>query len=374
MRSFNTLAACAVLSLVVATPLRAATRHVGGDRDLKTINAALTDLAPGDVVEIDPGTYHETVRITANGTADAPIVIRGVGDARPVIDAADLDTGGRGKIPRAAVQIEGAHVVIEHMEVRNARNGQNAAGVRLLDSTAAVIRGCVISRCDMGIFGSDRQTATIDACEIFENGTQAFAGFSHNLYMAGNRVVVRNCSIHDALFGQNYKSRAHYNELWFNRIYNSQEGEVGCVDERGVTDRPNSNTLMVGNVVISKAQRSGNTAKFVLFGTESSDAPAGAHDGTLFLFNNVFVSGSERIRFITLDDPKAGVVARNNTFMGGGTVRQFTRSAGAGAIHAAGNVFLGVPAPPPGWAGPPMTEMHYTDGDGAPHAVPADKP
>ncbi|MBN1422614.1 MAG: hypothetical protein JXP34_27805 [Planctomycetes bacterium] len=142
------------------------------------------------------------------------------------------------------------------------------AGIRLLRSTNAVIRDCEIGRCDMGI-------------------------------MDGNRVVVRHCHIHDAIVGQDFKSRAHDNKLWYNWIADSEEGE---------TDRPDSHTLLAGNVIVSKPDRKGNRAKYVIFGSESGRS----HDGTLFLFHNTFISGSPRIVFVQLADPGFVDLAKRN--------------------------------------------------------------
>lgn len=346
-----------------AGPLAAATYSVGPGRAIKTFNAVLPRLKPGDVVEIDPGVYRETVKLTVSGMRGAPITVRGLGAPRPVFDAEGLDTSGRGPIPRGAFQIEGAYIVLEHLEFKNARNGENAAGIRLLDSTNAVIRDCKVTWCDMGVFGGDRETATIENCEVSHNGTEKFNGFSHNFYMHGNRVVVRGCHIHDALFGQNYKSRAHYNELWHNWITDSNEGEVGCVDAKGETDRPNSNTLLVGNVIISRSNRTGNTAKFVLFGSESG----GGHDGTLFLFHNTLIAGDARIRFITLDDPRARAVIANNVFVGSEQILSLPRP--PLSVTANHNLLpKGAPLPE-GWTDTPGAPPQYTDGNGVSHTL-----
>lgn len=357
-------AAISILLLAfAASGVRAATYPVGPTRAIKTLGAVLPRLRPGDVAEIDPGVYPETARITCSGTSAAPITFRGVGAERAVFDGQGLDTSGRGPVPRGIFQIEGAYVVIEHLEFRNARNGENAAGIRLLDSTNAIIRDCRISACDMGIFGGDRETATIENCEVFGNGTASFNGYSHNFYMSGNRVVVRNCHIHDSAYGQNYKSRAHANELWFNWIIGSNEGEVGCVDAPGATDRPNSNTLLVGNVIISRADRTGNTAKFVLFGTESG----AGHDGTLFLFHNTFIAGDSRIQFLTLSDPKARAVIANNAFVGGARILSLPQPP---ASVIANRNLLPKDAPvPQGWTNRPAGSLFYTDGDGVRHRL-----
>ena len=286
--------------------------QVGPQRTFSTLGAVVEKLGPGDIVEIDAGTYREAVKIQCNGNAQAPIILRGVGVTRPIFDAQGLVLSGRGATPRAALQIEGAHIRVEHLEFKNARNGENAAGIRLLDSMNAFIGDCVVTECDMGIFGGDRETATIVGCEVAFNGAPKFDGYSHNFYMSGNRVVVRDCSIHDSRHGQNFKSRAHFNELWFNTIADSNEGEVGFVDAPGATDRPHSNALLFGNTLVSRADRGGNQNKFLLFGSESG----AAHQGTLYLFCNSFIARDARNQFVKLDAIDVRAVMRNNVFLG----------------------------------------------------------
>ncbi len=306
------LATVAIFSLVKVQSANAATYRMGDKQTIKTLSAIVDKLQPGDTVEIDSGVYREVLKLKANGTKDAPITIRGVGETRSLFDAHELNASGRSGAPRAIFQIEGAYYIIEHLEFKNARNGNNAAGIRLLGSTNAIIRDCKVSYCDMGIFGSDRETVTIEACDIGFNSTIEHNGYAHNFYMSGNRVVVRNCYIHDSLYGQNFKTRAHYNELWYNWISDSNQGEVGPVDGRNATDRPNSNVLMVGNVIVSKPDRTGNKSKFILYGSELG----GTHDGTLYMFHNTLIAGSPRIKFVQLYDPNARLVAHNNIFFG----------------------------------------------------------
>lgn len=362
------IAGAALLLLCAAQGAQAATYHVGANRDSKTLGAVLGKLKPGDIVEVDPGTYPEVDNIMANGTREAPITIRGAaGQTRPIFDADGKDTSGRGSIPRGVFQVEGAYIVLEHLEFKNARNGNNAAGVRLNDSTNAVIRDCKVTYCDMGIFGGDHETALIDRCEVAFNGTSSFNGGSHNFYMHGNRVVVRDSYIHDSLFGQNYKSRAHYNELWNNWIVNSEEGEVGCVDAAGNTDKPNSNVLMVGNTIISRPDRTGNGQKYVLFGSELG----ASHNGTLYMFHNTCVAGTNRIKFITLDDPQARAVVSDNVFTGAGSPNMLFLPRKPISITASHNLLPTGTALPEGWNEQSTGPLTYVDGDGATHTLPA---
>ncbi len=366
-----------------------------------SLQAVVDGLKPGGVVELAPGTYREVVRVRVSGTAEAPIVIRGaVGKPRPVFDAEGLNVTGKGGAVRAIFQIQGAHIVLEHLELKNARNGDTAAGVRLLASTNAVIRDCHIHHCDLGVFGDDRETATIEDCDVGFNSTEKWRGYAHNFYMHGNRVVVRNCRIHDSPFGQNFKSRAHYVELWHNLIADSDEGEVGPVDEHArVKDGAGlaeSNVLMVGNVIVSKPKRGGNDSKFVLFGSELKDSAG--HNGTLYMFNNTLVAGSPEIVFIQLADPKARLVARNNIFLGSRHILKqkvparsvvgthnwmpadaeipagFTATlsgADPGFVGAAARDFRLDPGSPCAAAG--SAALEYVDGDGVRHELPAEK-
>lgn len=77
-----------VFLALLPVSLSAATWHVdaktgrddadgrSGAAALRTIQAAADRVGPGDTVTVHPGVYHESVRISKRGTADAPIVFR----------------------------------------------------------------------------------------------------------------------------------------------------------------------------------------------------------------------------------------------------------------------------------------------------------
>ena len=287
----------------------AAPYQIGPTRSLQSVSA-LPQLHPGDVVEIDSGTYKEVMRWTSSGTAAQPIVIRGVG--APVFDADGLRVDGVLPRPRAVFQIEGDFVTVENIEFRNARNGDNGAGIRITSANNVTVRGCRITQCDMGIMCDHNRNLIIEACEIAFNGTPLYNGYSHNLYLGGQNTTVRFCSIHDALYGQNFKSRGHYTELLYNSIADSQDGEVGLVD--AAETRPaNSHAVMIGNVIVSKPRQNGyNSGRFIQFGQDSG----GDHNGILFAFNNTFVAGDGRIQFLSANATNAKIVADNNVFYG----------------------------------------------------------
>lgn len=286
--------------------------------DGPSLSSFVDTLQPGDVVEVLPGIYKDIVRISVSGTEDNPIVIRGVGDSRPVFDAAGLAVTGVSSTPRAVFQIEGANIQIDNVELTNGRNGSgNGAGVRLLNSTNAKISNVSIHHNDMGVVGNDTHRVVIQGSDIGYNGTSTngMNGYSHNVYMdgAGDVVMIGN-HIHDATHGQNFKSRAHYNELWYNWIADSNEGEIGPV-QGAYTAQENSNFLMVGNTVISSADRSGNHVKYINFGQDGTEYD---RNGTAYLFNNTFVAGSSSNAFLWLSNLSGtsdlSLVSENNLF------------------------------------------------------------
>jgi hypothetical protein len=288
------------------------TYQVGPTRTCLNV-ASLPALSPGDIVEIDPATYNEVKRWTAPGTPAKPIVIRGIGASRPIFDATGKTVDGRLPNPRAVFQFEAHNIVIEHLEFRNARNGDNGAGIRVTRADNITVRDCKITACDMGVMCDNNRNLLIEASEIASNGTSLFDGYSHNLYLGGNSATLRFCYIHDSLYGQNFKTRGHYTELICNYIADSQDGEVGMVDA-AETAATNSHAVMLGNIVISKPRLSGyNSGRFIQFGQDSG----GSHNGTLFAFNNTFIAGDCRIQFLSANTPGATIVAQNNIFWAG---------------------------------------------------------
>ncbi len=291
------------------------TYQVGPTRSYQTVGS-LPALSPGDVVEIDPATYHEVKRWTQPGTASQPIIVRGVGATRPLFDATGLDVSGSLPNPRAVFQVEADYIQLANLEFQNARNGNNGAGIRVTGGNNVTVRNCRISACDMGIMSDNDSNLVIEASEICSNGTALYDGYSHNFYLGGNSATIRFCYIHDALNGQNFKTRAHYTELLYNYIADSQDGEVGLVDS-SATAAANSHAVMIGNLVFSKPRLSGyNSGRFIQFGQDSG----GQHNGTLYAFNNTLIAGDGRIQFLSANASGATVTACNNIFYGSGQI------------------------------------------------------
>src|SRR5262249_56965812 len=98
-----------LLLVLTTVPAWATTYPVGASRAYKSPCLLVADvvLQPGDIVEVDPGTYTDACQLTASGTAALPITLRGVPGPRPVFDATGLDLSGAGSVPRAIFQFTG---------------------------------------------------------------------------------------------------------------------------------------------------------------------------------------------------------------------------------------------------------------------------
>ncbi|MCD6364666.1 MAG: hypothetical protein J7M14_02200 [Planctomycetes bacterium] len=329
--------------VALAAASQATEYTVGPTQGLKSIVNRLT---PGDTVRLMPGTYREVMKIQCNGTAAEPITILGLGNV--VFDGAGLNVDGVGANPRAVLQIEGANIIIDNIEIKNASNNHNGSGIRMVYSSNTIIRNVNINNCDMGIMGGNDDYTLIENSDIGFNGTVHYNGYSHNMYMSGaGTVEVRGCYIHDAPYGQNFKSRAHYNELWYSWISDSNEGEIGPVDGGTDTSVPNSNFLMVGNTVISKDDRTGNHGKYVLFGEDMG----GAHNGTMYMYNNTCIAGDSRNDFVAVFDRTGGAdaVVRNNIFMGSDEIVSYWSSPYHPVIDGSNNWTEVSAAPPANW-------------------------
>lgn len=316
----------------------AATYEIGPGKPYPTLaafdaaeEAGTVVLAPGDAVQLGAGTHAGVKRWKRGGAAGNPVTIRGMGTARPLVDAAGYNTGGVLPNPRAAFQIEASHVVVEHLELANATNTENAAGVRVTGAnlTGVVIRDCRLRANDMGLMADGFSDLLVEGCEIDSNGVSSFSGYCHNVYISGGgSVTFRGCHVHDALYGQNVKSRAHFTALLYNRIADSQDGEVGLV-ESAATATANSHAVMIGNVVISKARGGAwNNQRFVRFG---ADGNTGSHQGTLYACNNTFIAGASTHVFLFSSLAGSPIVARNNIFVGGAKIGDGSVGAVSGA-------------------------------------------
>jgi len=273
--------------------------------------AALSDLPtlnPGDVVELHPGTHRGGWMVHDSGTALRPLVIRGVGAERPLLDASGQLLDGVGATARAVLQLHGSNVVVEHLTISNGRNGRNAAGIRCVDARAITIRDCRIFDCDQGIDAvADR--VLITGNDVGPIGTAGNDGYCHLLHLGGGAAMVRGNLLHDATYGQALMSANRSLVLEANRISGCADGEISFLDlgrDRSIAMR--------GNLLIGRPRERGNHVRMIEL--------HGPFGGDLLLEHNTLVAADPRVLFLLDERSPMRVSANGNLFTGSRQVAQ----------------------------------------------------
>ena len=334
--------------------LAAAVYRVGPGQPLESIaGVPWASLQPGDTVLIHwrPEPYREKWVICRQGTAEAPITVRGVAaeDGRlPVLDGNQAVTPSGLNFwneARGMIKIGGAnhppdamprHIIIENLEVRSARSpntftgragvpqpySNNAAAIYVEKGENLVIRGTVLHDSGNGLFiGSSDSNVTRDVLvegnHIFGNGN-AGSAFEHNSYTAALGIVFqfnRYGPPRAGSAGNNLKDRsaglvARYN--WI-EAGNRQLDLVDAEDSIVIQADPRyRETRVYGNILI-EPDGAGNR-QIVHYGGDSGSL-AQYRQGTLYFYNNTVVSTrSDRTTLFRLSTPQERCDARNNIF------------------------------------------------------------
>jgi hypothetical protein len=348
-----------VALLLCTAACTAAVYEAGPGRPISTIPWAT--LAPGDTVLIHwrPEPYREKWVVCRQGTAGAPITIRGVPGPEgqlPVIDGRDAVTPvglNFWNEQRGVIKIGGAnnppdtmprHIVIENLEVRSGRPpysftgragaGQysnNAAAIYVEKAEDLVIRGCVLHDSGNGLFiGTSNENMTRDVLVernyIYDNGIVG-SGFEHNSYTAALGIVFqfnRYGPLRAGAGGNNLKDRSAGLIVRYNWIEggNRQLDLVDAEDSTLLQAEPRyRETHVYGNILI-EPDAAGNR-QIVHYGGDSG-AVRQYRKGTLYFYNNTVVSTrTDRTTLFRLSTADERCEARNNLFYaaaGGRTV------------------------------------------------------
>jgi hypothetical protein len=336
MREAMLLVMALAMLIGLATAGAAATYKVS---DLKTLQELCSEKAlPGDVIEIQPGTYFlETPRISVlrSGEPGKPITIRGVvkDGKRPIIDAS------RTNVKRGIFREEAAthDIVYEDLELTNAQGDRFAdretfgtnAGAIYFQGQNVTARRIHSHHNEDGWFSTHTaDNLLIEDCEIDHNGT-LFEGehnATHNFYFCAHRQTVRNCYIHHSGEAQNFKSRGWHTVF----AYNWVEEDAGYSVE--VASDNEGNTLWLGNVIIKRTE---DTPQRRILGVGDG---TGVAAGTLTLINNTIISTQpDDLYLFTQASSTCDVVLINNVFAGPST--RFLAKDGKGRITGAHNWF-----------------------------------
>jgi hypothetical protein len=276
--------------LALLTTIQAGTLHVGPDRAMRSIQDAAPLLQPGDVLEVDGGALYEgMVVFRGNGTAAQPIIVKGiaVNGVRPRI-------AGTGGVPHGAVvKFMGAHYVFEGFDV-SAAGDPTATRVIYNVADDVTIRDTVVhdGNCT-GIHGSDSSgSLTLDHVEVHRCGGH---GGAHQIYVATDntrfpraKFRMQFCYVHDGAGGNNVKSRAGRNEIYYNWIEGAAFHELDLIgadvkaQRPGTADAVREDSDIVGNVLLKRRSSKGFVARL---GTDG----AGTSQGRYRFVNNTII-------------------------------------------------------------------------------------
>jgi hypothetical protein len=290
--------------------------QVGPGKQYATLQAVQSLLRPGDVVEVQGGTtYSGGVRLTQSGTASSKITVRGVrvGGARPRL------SGGTNTIEIAA-----NHIVFEGFDV----TGGSSRCV-FHHGHEITIRDTVIHDCPAhGILGADSDSGslTLEYSEVYRTGS---GDRLHQIYMATDQSAypgavfrMQYCYVHDGNGGNNVKSRAERNELYYNWIEGAYYHDLELIGPDGQDeDLKREDSDVVGNVI------------FQGYTTRSHPAIRVGGDGTgqtfgrfRFLNNTIVLGNATTSAAFRIFDGIDSLEMHNNVLyrQGGGAVTVYT--------------------------------------------------
>ena len=234
---------------VCVSSASAVTYQVGPSRTYHTLQNVAGLLNPGDLVEVDGNaTYPGDIILTRPGTVVNKITIRGirVNGLRPII------SGGTNTVEFRLSD----HYIFESFDV----TGGSFRGI-YHHADDITIRDTVVHDCPAhGILGADTDSGslTLEYVEIYHcgNGTG-----QHPLYMAtdefahpGSVFRMQYCYLHDQNGGNNIKSRAERNEIYYNWVSGGFYGEIELIgpdphgNKKVNTDTAREDSDVVGNV------------------------------------------------------------------------------------------------------------------------------
>jgi hypothetical protein len=279
----------------------AATYKVGPGKPYQQLTQVASLLKPGDIVEIDGDANYSSVSLTKSGTAQAKITLRGIlrNGKRPAIK------GGTNTIA-----LNASHYVLEGLDVSG---GSSRCVFHHGDNIT--VRNSVVHDCPaQGILGADTGSGslTLEQVEVHHCGE---GDRKHQIYMATDEQMYPNavfrmqhCYVHDGNGGNNVKSRAGRNEIYYNWIEGAKYHEVELIgSEEFPVGLIREDSDVVGNVL-----RKTSGSFVVRFGGDGS----GETNGRYRFVNNTVIVHSATSAVFRFFDGLESVEMHNNVFAG----------------------------------------------------------
>jgi len=309
------------------------TLTVGPGSEFKTLKALPKILLDGDVIEVEPGIYHESKAWPKAGTFDNPVTVKAMEPLKTIFDGEGVSFAGT---PRALFEVgtAGGSYIFQDFKYRNTHNGNNnASAVRVV---AGMVRcyGVHARNCDIGVHSTNPEYMYIGESDICWNGR---GSNSHNIYLSGGKTaLVEKCRIEHTTGGINVKIRARYVSIKNSRICDSVDGEIHLC-QGPQTLEPGADCLVENNFIRTLVSGRANRARVIAIGNEGETA-GGDRVGTLILRGNTIQMRHTDNICVSLDSAKAGLLTENNVIEGSIKLLRIRYGSHAGNAGS-GNVF-----------------------------------
>lgn len=270
-----------LLALAIAGPLAARTLSVGPGQSLAVPSAAAAIAAPGDRIEIAPGTYHDC----AVWRADR-LTITGIGPGVVIRD--EICQG------KAIFVTTGRDITISRLTLEHARApDHNGAGIRV-EGDNLTLHAMRFLDNENGILAAAAPASTIRIEDSLFRGNGTCAPVcAHGIYVNDlARLIILRSHFLATHIGHAVKSRAAITELIDNEIADGPGGTASYL-----VDVPNGGTLILKNNVLEKGPRSDNPGTAIAIGEE----------GVTHAGGKITVTGND----FTNDAPTRTVFVRN---------------------------------------------------------------
>lgn len=281
--------------------------RVGPGRTYLVPSAVSGIVNPGDVIEIDAGTYVDDIEVWRTNN----ITLRGVG-GRAHLRADNIipfSSGNDQQNGKGIWVTLADNIRIENIEFSGARvPDENGAGIRAEGSNLSICNSYFRDN-ENGILGEAWGTMLIENSEFNNNGLGEY-GRTHNLYIDdGNTLVFRYNYSHHANIGHNLKTRAEENHILYNRLMDESTGNSSYA-----VDIPNGGlAYLIGNLL----QQGPNTdnSSMVTFGVEGYSNI----NRIFYAINNTMINDYGGGGFFAIQSGASNITIRNNILGGGGS-------------------------------------------------------
>lgn len=184
------------------------------EEPFRTFEKAISVLAPGDTLQVMPGTYYESMRLIVSGTAEAPINIIGNG--------AILNMRG---VEQTGIRIKGSYLNLSNFEVIKATDAgigvsgkyvtvsNNSVHNNVTENGANGICGKASSWSSGLKVGRGAARVTIEGNTVYYNCGEGIA------VTRGVNVVVKNNTVYDNFAPNIYVDNSPYTKIYNNLVY-----------------------------------------------------------------------------------------------------------------------------------------------------------